>query len=457
MRTAIERAPDYRELLKSADLTKLLEVSTNPDFVKLINKANQEYLYWDKFRYIYNFGLLSKELAWSFIKFVRSSRLKRITLKDPGGSNFGYWVPDSIVKDLHYLDQHASGEILVEDADVPKAEKDRYLISSLMEEAIASSQLEGAATTRKVAKEMLRFRRRPKNRSEQMIFNNYLTIREIKNNLDKPMTLELLKAIHASMTKDTLDDSTAYGRFRQEDEPVVVATPEGDILHDPPPARDLGKRLELMCKYANEDKEAEFTHPVVRAIILHFWLAYEHPFVDGNGRTARALFYWYMLKKGYWLTEYISISRVIKRASAQYIRSFLYTEKDELDVTYFLHFNLKVIHIAIDEFRKYITRQTKQVQESRKALVAYPGLNHRQSQLLRHALTHSDALYTIESHLNSHGVTHQTARTDLFDLVKDGLLNFAKRGRQYYFVPVPNLDRKLNKRSGRAKTRSPVS
>ena len=59
---------------------------------------------------------------------------------------------------------------------------------------------------------------------------------------------------------------------------------------------------------------AVFIHPVMRAITLHFWLAYDHPFCDGNGRTARALFYWSMLKQGYWLFEFISISSVINQA-----------------------------------------------------------------------------------------------------------------------------------------------
>src|SRR5205814_10028127 len=52
-------------------------------------------------------------------------------------------------------------------------------------------------------------------------------------------------------------------------------------------------------------------HPMVRSMILHFWLAYDHPFVDGNGRTARALFYWSMLRNGYWMFEYITISKII--------------------------------------------------------------------------------------------------------------------------------------------------
>ena len=60
-----------------------------------------------------------------------------------------------------------------------------------------------------------------------------------------------------------------------------------------------------------------FIHPMIRSIILHFWLAYDHPFVDGNGRTARALFYWSMLRHGYWLFEFISISQIILKGPDQ--------------------------------------------------------------------------------------------------------------------------------------------
>lgn len=55
-------------------------------------------------------------------------------------------------------------------------------------------------------------------------------------------------------------------------------------------------------------------------------IAYMHPFVDGNGRTARALFYWYMLKSGYWLTEYLSISRVIAKSKSP-MKMLIYTQK----------------------------------------------------------------------------------------------------------------------------------
>jgi len=57
--------------------------------------------------------------------------------------------------------------------------------------------------------------------------------------------------------------------------------------------------MEAMCAFVNGRDTEPFIHPAIRAMILHFWLAYDHPFVDGNGRTARALFYWAMLRPGH--------------------------------------------------------------------------------------------------------------------------------------------------------------
>jgi Fic family protein len=88
-------------------------------------------------------------------------------------------------------------------------------------------------------------------------------------------------------------------------------------------------------------------HPVVRAILIHFMLGYDHPFYDGNGRTARALFYWSLARSGYWLMEYVSISRLLRQAPAQYARAYRHTETDDNDTTYFIVHQLEVIQQAI--------------------------------------------------------------------------------------------------------------
>lgn len=437
-----EKAPDWNNILRN-NLESVLNLTNSDEIAKLLHRANKEYLYWDRFKYLSMPEGIISEIAWAYLKLSRSAQIKKISATDKNGKQFGYWLPDSILKELHYIDQRAGGQILVDDPGIHTAERERYLINSIMEEAIASSQLEGAATTRKKAKEMLRLGRRPENSAEQMILNNYLTIKNIKDIINKPLTPKLLTSLQASMTKDTLEDPDASGRFRNENEQNQVVDNEGQVLYIPPLANELQKRIKTLCDYANEDQEKEFVHPVIKAIILHFWLAYIHPFVDGNGRTARALFYWYMLKNKYWMLEYLAISRVILKAPAQYTRAYLYSEMDGQDLTYFISFHLRAIHLAIEALQLYLAKQQGELRKTEKFLRAYPGLNHREYNILYHALSHPDAVYTIDFHKNVYGIVYQTARTDLLDLVEKGLLEKVKRGKVFYFIPSGDIHKRL--------------
>ena len=202
-----------------------------------------------------------------------------------------------------------------------------------------------------------------------------------------------------------------------------------------------------MCDFANDELNGEYVPPVVRAIALHFMLGYDHPFQDGNGRTARALFYWAMLNRGYWLTEFLSISRILKAAPAQYARSFLHTEQDDNDLTYFILYQLQVIQRSIQELHSYLNRKIRDLQEVRRSLAAMPGeFNHRQLAVLQHAMNNSDAQYTVQSHMNSHSVVHETARKDLLELEQRGLLNKHLVGKAFVWVPVPDLSILLRRR-----------
>ena len=224
----------------------------------------------------------------------------------------------------------------------------------------------------------------------------------------------------------------------------MVDEGDGQTLHVPPPAADLPARMEKFLAFANDSSDDPFIHPVVRAVLLHFWLAYEHPYVDGNGRTARAVFYWYMLTHNYWLFEYLSISRIILKSVRQYARAYLYAEHDDRDATYFLVYHLKAIRLALEELHHYLARKQKEMRKAITLLRKIPDLNYRQIALLQHALKHQDAVYTIESHKNSHNIVRATARTDLFDLVERRYLTKRKQNRRYYFGPVPDIGEKLD-------------
>jgi Fic family protein len=406
-----------------------------------------KYRHWDTLRHTPPSTTFSAEDAWIAVKFARRAMYRRLPLLDTKGVPFQYALPNPALEMLHRIDRNAGGNIQGSDQVTNPATRDTYLFKSVVEEAITSSQLEGASTTRKIAKAMIQEGRTPRTRSERMIMNNYEGMLSVRKFIDRPLTPDLVMELQRQLTDGTLDDPSAAGRFRRTDERIVVEDETGTLLHVPPSADELGARMQTMCDFANGAASEEFVPPSVRAILLHFWLAYDHPFVDGNGRTARALFYWSMARAGYWLCEYVSISRILKKAPAKYARSYLYTESDENDATYFLLHQMGVLLHAISDLHEYLARKAKELHEAeelfRLTASVNAQLNSRQLALISHALKTSLARYTVDSHRISHGVSYETARSDLLKLVAKGLLDQRKSGRAHVFAPSAELRTRL--------------
>lgn len=401
-----------------------------------------KYRHWDTLRHITPPAGLTPEEWWLAIKIARQPMRREIPLHDREGSPFHFSLPDPVLEMVHRIDSEARGQIQLPEPVTNSETKDRYILNSLIEEALTSSQLEGAVSTREQAKAMIRSGRKPIDRSERMIWNNYRAMLAISEVKDNPLTPKIVEQLHHTITKYTLPEAGSYKRLPGNGVAVYDDTTQL-LLHQPPPAEEIDRRLEIMCQFANEGIPGTFLPPVLKAIILHFWLAYDHPFVDGNGRTARALFYWAMLSQGFWLFEYVSISTILRKAPARYGRSFLYTETDENDLTYFLLAQLSVICRAIDQLQAYLQRKVQEIRQTTQLLRHSAVFNHRQLALLSHALRHPGMQYTFESHRNSHRISYQTSRIDLLDLADKNLLQKQKRGRAFVFRAVPDLAKRL--------------
>ncbi|HBH81036.1 MAG TPA: Fic family protein [Nitrospira sp.] len=433
--------PQLSAILKSPEtLQKLLRTRVDSAFQDVIQKTNEDYIPWHQFRYVPIPMELSHEEAWALIKLGRHANLKKAPFTDKNGAPFLYWIPDGLQKDLHAVDVWAR-ENLVTDTSSALPGREQFVIRSLMDEAIASSQLEGAATTTPKAKELLRTGRTPKDRSEQMILNNWETMQFIREKRKTHLTKNFITEIHQRITENTLDHPEDSGRLRTTNN--IIVEYQGETVHIPPDCSTLSERMDAFCEFANKDGDSRWIHPVIKAAMLHFWLAYDHPFHDGNGRTARALMYWYLLSRNYLLFEYLAISRYIQRAPGQYVRAYLHTETDENDLTYFLFYNLKATKQACEEAQSYIQRKQKELTGLSAALRKYPGLNLRQRSLLSHAIQHPHETYTIDTHRNAHGIVYQTARTDLLDLAGKGFLKKEKRGKEFLFVQADKMMDKL--------------
>lgn len=412
----------------------------------LSNLPENKYLHWDALRHKPVPGDLTAEEWWLAIKLSRVGSMRAVPFFDKENKPFQFNTPPFVLRMLHLVDRDASGRIELPEVVTNPQTRDRFLVRSLIEEAITSSQLEGASTTRKDAKEMIRRGRRPRNRSEHMILNNYHAMEFIRDNYGEKLSPSLILELHATLTQNTLDDPGAAGRWRLPHEDVKVVDPRDDtVLHVPPPADQLERRIEKLCDFANRGDEEPFMHPVLRSILIHFMIGYDHPFVDGNGRTARALFYWSMACHGYWMMEFTSISSILRKAPAQYAKSFLYTETDDNDTTYFIVYQLEVILRAIKALHAYLIRKTKEIREADVWLKDSLGslLNHRQVALIQYAIKHPFETYTVKSHMRSHNVTYETARSDLIDLEQHGILNKSLRGRAHVFAAPDDLRERL--------------
>lgn len=427
-------------------VVKLWQFPKKEMFHLLGKSAKPEYLYWDKVKY-FNLpeGITPVEF-WSWVKYVRAFDLDhRSQINTEKDDNF-VWNQSILSDELfHEIDLNLGGNLQVAPSEIDEKEKSRLIMSGITEEAIASSQIEGANTSRAAAKRFLKEGRRPRDRSEQMILNNFETIKLIEQEYkSRKLDLSLLFEIHALLVKKTISDDQV-GRFRKDEEKIVVQDKiRGLIYHVPPKAAFIRQEIVSLIRYFNDElKDAFFVHPVVKAIILHFWMAYLHPFVDGNGRLARAIFYWYLLKNGYWAFSYLPISKIIRKSPAQYGMSYVYSEQDDFDLTYFIDYNLRKIKQAMKEFEIYLKAERELEKNMDRFAQKYYSLNKRQNRLLMFFSKHPNERITLKLHMNTNQISKQTAINDLRDLQKKGYLKSARVGRNVYYLPTKKVSSKV--------------
>jgi Fic family protein len=416
-------------------------------YQQLQEKDDVSYPYWDKWKWIAGEWDIDPKKLWYIVKMNRN-RNTYIPFNSLENTHFSFSTPSVLLKYLHELDLDLGGS-LQSQSIVPSEDKDRYLVSSLMEEAIASSQLEGAATTRKVAKEMLEKNKKPRSHSEQMIANNYEAMKWIVANRDKKFSRKSILHIHNLITRNTLGSDEEEGVFRSDNHVNVVDAQTGSILYSPPSHDLIEKLIDDFCVFANdEDKGVYFIHPICKAIVIHFLMAYIHPFSDGNGRTARTLFYWYLVKKNYWLIEYMSVSRIILASKAQYARAYLHTELDGNDLTYFLLYNVKAIARALEDLKKYIERKNLE-RRNTLSMLRHTPFNERQILLINELLNDRRGTFTVQQVETKMKVSNQTARNDLNGLVNAGIMEYKKAGKQVLFFAAEGIEKKLKKDAAR--------
>lgn len=414
----------------SADDLQLARIllTENEEFRSRTEQCVEGYDYWSKLKYKVPNGI-APQVLWAAVKDMRNMGSKI----DISAFGVHFSMTRSMMSVLHDIDMKAGGA-LTSSYDLREADKFRYVLMSVTEdEAFTSSSIEGASTTRRVAVQMLRENRRPKDRSERMIANNFAAINLIYDFVDCDLSVSLIKKIHATITDGTLDDGAAAGEFRKNDEVVVANAITNEIVHRPPSFTEIECVMRSLCDFVNNRGGGRFLHPVIKAIIAHYVIAYVHPFVDGNGRTARALFYWCMAKYGYWITKYISISTIIGMSKKSYENAYQYSAADGGDIGYFIQYNLEVISKAVERLTLYLHKKAGEAYNERQNI--RKSLNPRQLMAYDYLKSGAVVSVTAKEIASKCGVSIPTATKDLNHMVGLGLIEKVKTfGMGYVYI-----------------------
>ncbi len=407
-------------------------VAENSEIAAELKAANASYEYWDKARYTLLPENISPELFWSVVKFRRSGLYaEKIKI---GINSFKYLINPEILKKLSFIEKFGIK------TDLSLDEENEYGADAKMEEAIASSRLEGADITGESAKEMLRTGADPETESEKMVVNNYKALTFAEKNTDKELSVEFIKQLYGAVMNADGGDI-----FRKDEQNARVVDIRDDaVLYEPPKSADIETLLLSLCDYINADTD---TNPVIKAAALHFLFAYIHPFADGNGRAARILFYWYALKKGLGAFKYLPVSKTLRLIPSLYAKAFLYTEIDENDLTYFINFSLDVLIEAANSFGDFLEKN--EVPRKEELLIgAGTELNRRHISILNEFVKNRNAR-NIEYFKNKLGIVYETARKDMMYLTKKGLLSKTKKSKEFFY----SLSRKSLKKLAQEENR----
>lgn len=386
---------------------------------------------------------LDAGLVWSIVKAARNRQKSALIKLGEAQKECNFVLTPSIQKAISETDRNATSASLewISSKIGERAQMDYFLKDLVEDESISSSQLEGAATTTSVAKELLKRNRKPRNIDERMIIGNYKLMLFVWENRDKELSVELIKEMHKTGVDGIDDDCYQPGFFRRSDD-VYVVDGDGDIVHTPPPAKGLSARIKKIVKWANtnhnEIGEESYIHPLIKAIVLHFCVGYEHPFRDGNGRVARALFYWYLFKNDFSAFRYIAISVLLKNAPVKYGKSYIYTESDDMDLTYFIEYQSGIIIRAIDKFKESYKQAALEIENFNRWLWdsnLFKKLTDKQKTVFQVAKSGTATVFTIRNVEQNLGCSYNTAASVLNGLVKLKLFDKVKDGREWlYFM-----------------------
>ena len=283
---------------------------------------------------------VSIQQFWPELEQERRKRSQELPLLDQDGKPFWFVLTSSIEKQCD-----AIAELARRDIAFTGPEFDALFQDAVVDEAVYSSVIEGAFTSREQAADFIRQNKQPRNKSEQMVKNNYDALTYVLEHLEDEISEETILQIAQIVTRSAAEvHVTGY-----RDGAVYVTGREG-VVYTPPQADAVPEMMRSLVEFVQKSE----LHPLMKACIAHFYFVYVHPFGDGNGRTARALSYMMLLQSGYDFFRYFSISGIVAEERGKYYRSMRNVEDSDGDMTYFIDAYSSMLARTVEQMEHHL-------------------------------------------------------------------------------------------------------
>ncbi len=396
------------------DIKKTFEFLNNPVWIEYTQK---KYLPVNDIQYRLNKLGISQRMWPELRKKIQDYRKRQAVPIFLSCLNKKFWFFESDLIKKKIYNIRSMGDNLWFQIQNYAQIKTEFLKDMYVEEALASAIYEGANSTRAQAKFLLLSEQEPKNKDEYMLLNNLSAMNWIKNHHKYPLSKNTVLKIHKIITNNTLEEGA--GKFRNDK--VYIGAHEGI------PFEKIDRSVEEVIALLNKPTRYLYDG-LLAGILLHYFIAYIHPFFDGNGRTARTLFYFYSIKNRLDFMNLISISSDLKRSGKQYEKSFNLVKEYDLDITYFIIFflnsldkGLKLVQNKVDYLIKIALRK--------KDL----AITTDQVLLLQKLAINKFLKLTIEEYSKEVKKSREFARKNLLYLLSKGFLNMETIQNKFFF------------------------
>lgn len=387
-----------------------------------MRKLDLESNYYSKDELVYRIDRnINLNKFWEELMLKRRSNAIELPLLDQNNNKFWFVKTKKIEENMAFLNSNGVKDLF----DIINPEvKQVVTLENLIDEAFNSSVIEGAFSTRKRTKELVEKGIQPQNKSEQMIINNYNALKYVLNNIDSEFTEDKILDIYNIVTYKTLSSEDEVEKYRT-DFVGVWDTSQDKYTYLAPKYTEVQALMNSLIDFAQNFN----MEPLLKASIIHFYFVYIHPFFDGNGRTARALSYMYLLQSGYEFFKYFSISTILQEERKKYYKSIENTEIYDSDMTYFIENNLeatvKSLQLMIDKYKKeYGFRIIKQTYEEKGI-----KFSERQLKCIKYMIKSNRLSIRINEYKTKYRVSYETARSELKELYDLGVFKKEKVGK----------------------------